>query len=83
MEIKTKFNREQKVIVIFDDEIRQGTVTYIEIGVGFKNNVVISYKVEIDIKDNGVFTENFLEDKVFSSVEDLVQQSKERVKAGS
>ena len=74
MKIETKFNREQEVIVIFDNEIQKGKVDSINIDVGFNNRVKIDYAVKLKIDVQTIY-EAFPESKVFASKEDLIGEA--------
>lgn len=73
MKIETKFNREQSVVIIFDNELYNGTVDEINIKVGFKNKVNIEYNIKLKI-DNQVLYETFSEDRVFIGKEDFIKK---------
>ncbi|MFA7448796.1 MAG: hypothetical protein WCY77_10190 [Weeksellaceae bacterium] len=71
MKIETKFNKDQEVIVIFDNEIMKGKVHAININVGFQSRARIDYDIELKIDSQTVY-ETFPERKVFASKEDLI-----------
>lgn len=74
MKIETKFNRDQKVIVIYDSCILEGKVDGIRVEVGFKGRIKIMYDVKLKVELQELY-EPFDEGDVFESLDDLKQQA--------